>query len=553
MSIPARFIATLLLVFILFQTDGVRLSAQTVSRTEKNSSTQQVSSERAAALVSEGVEQLAKGDVATAKNIFRKALELNPRDETADTYLGVIADRENDLVEAEKYFAAAAQIAPHSAATHNNYGAILQRRGRTAEAASQFEIAISLNPQGRSALINLAQIYSARETTKDFRLARNLFMRASALGLDVQLARALVVVNLHLGDTEAARAAYRDYAAQIATNPNPEAAAANLRAELGEALLEGKLFDEAIAELNTALIAEPTNVETIVRLARAYLAQKNIRAAGRTLESAVARGVDAAPVYALLAEVYETSGHIENAIPAMRLAIRRDPQSESYRFRYGLLLTNALAPAAAVIRLEEALKIFPNSPRLWFALGMAQFKQSKNDDAVKAFTRALDLDPKFAPALAYLGLTYEELGQYDEALKFYDQALGVDDQMAVANYLAGSALLKQNTADPTRLENYLARAIKLDPAYAEARLALAKLYMRSNRFEEAATELERVRKLSPDLAETYYQLGRVYGRLKRQAEAQEALATFKRLSETQKEQEQNEKRDVLRRLANVRF
>ena len=140
------------------------------------------------------------------------------------------------------------------------------------------------------------------------------------------------------------------------------------------------MLAEAEKELSLAVKLDPANTDAVIQLARLFLTRKEIPSAGRTLEAAVARGVDSAPVYALLAEVYEQSGHPENAIPAMRLAIQRDPQSEKYRYAYGILLTNALAPAAAVIRLEEALKTFPDSARLWFALGLAHFKESKSDE-----------------------------------------------------------------------------------------------------------------------------------------------------------------------------
>jgi tetratricopeptide (TPR) repeat protein len=93
----------------------------------------------------------------------------------------------------------------------------------------------------------------------------------------------------------------------------------------------------------------------------------------------------------------------------------------------------------------------------------------------------------------------------------------------------------------------------LDQSFALARLALGKLYFRLNRLEDAASQLERVIALNPNLAEAHYQLGRVYTRLKREREAQAALATFKRLSDEQKEQAQNERRDIVRRLANVMF
>lgn len=509
---------------------------------------------RAEQLITEALAALERGDELAAKVAFQKALAIESNNVTALTYLGVLADRAGNLKEAERHFAAAAIAAPLLPSVRNNHGAILLKLGRTEQAAKQFEASLRLDKNQLSALVNLAQIRFAGGTPDSLRAARELFERAQAIAPDIEIARSLVVIALRLNDAAQTAAYYRDYAARLAGVSRELLPGAAARAELGGALLEAKLYREAVAELRAAVELEPSNVDALVRLARAFLALDDIPSAGRTLEGAVARGVNAAPVYAVLAEVYQRSGHLENAIPAMRLAIERDPQAEGYRFRYGMLLTDALAPAAAIIRLEEALKLFPRSPRLWFALGIAHFKQNKNiDEAARAFRRAIELDAKFAPALAYLGLTHEELGQYEEAVRFYDQSLRVDPQMAVANYLAATVLQKQNAVDLARVEAYLKRAVHLDSSFAEARLSLAKLYVRTDRFEEAAAELERVIKLAPELAEAYYQLGRLYVRLKRPAEAQAALATFKRLSEAQKQQERSDIREIVRRLAGVNF
>jgi tetratricopeptide (TPR) repeat protein len=267
----------------------------------------------------------------------------------------------------------------------------------------------------------------------------------------------------------------------------------------------------------------------------------------------VARGLDPAPVYAALADVYEAGGYVENAIPAMRLAIQRDPRSEKYRFAYGVLLTDAYAPAAAVIRLEEALKEFPDSPRLWFALGLAYFKQDKDQESVRAFGHAAALDPKFAPAYAYLGLMSVQKGALAEAVALYEKALAVDPQLAVLHYLLSEALLQQPDADAARVESHLKRAAQIDPTFSAPRLSLAKLYIRGERWADAVAELEKVTALEPDSADAYYQLGRAYARLKRTAEAQAAVETFKRLSDGKKKQEDDELRQIVRRLGSVRF
>lgn len=508
--------------------------------------------DKSAALVAEGVAALERNDLAAAKAAFERALEIDRNNVAAHSYLGALADREGRLEEAERHFAAAAIAAPLSPPARNNHGAILLRMGRLEKAAAQFEISLRLDRNQPSALVNLAQIRFASGTPEGLRQARELFESAWRLAPDAEIARSLVIVALRLNDTAAAALYFRDYTTQLASAPD-RTVEPSARAETGAALLAAGLTSEAVEELNAASSAEPGNVQFILLLARAYLARKDIPGAGSTLEAAVARGVEAGPIYAALSELYEQSGHVENAIPAMRLAIEREPRNEFYHFRYGMLLTDTKAPGAAVIRLQEALSLFPRSPRLWFALGIAFFSDHKSAEAMNAFEKALEIDAKFAPALAYLGLTQAEQGQYGAALKLYERALAVDEKLAVVHYLAAEAVLKETAPDLAAAEKHLVRAVALDGSLAAAQLSLGKLYQRAERLEEAVAQFEQAIKLDPNLAEAHYQLGRVYVRLKRKDEATVELATFKRLSEAQKEQSQNERREIVRRLANVRF
>jgi tetratricopeptide (TPR) repeat protein len=523
--------------------------AQTAVAATKNNVTRGEQAER---LVAEGAAAFERGEVTVARDFFQRALERNPSSVAAHTHLGMLADNAGNLEEAARHFGRAAQLARSSSSARNNYGVILQRLGRTREAATEFEASLRADPRQQSALVNLAQIRFAAGTLQDLRASADLFARAFEIAPEAGIARAQIVVSLRLKDPSAAALHYRDYA----TLRVKEGAAGDdlaARSELGGALLEAGLLAESESELTAAVKLDPSNADTIVQLARVYIARQDLTAAGRLLEAGVARGLESAPIYALLADVYERSGHLENAIPALRLAIQRDPQSEKYRFAYGLLLTDAYAPAAAVIRLEEALKSFPNSPPLWFALGLAHFKNENHEQAEVAFKHSLELNPNFASALAYRGMIRIQTGDAAEGITLYEKALQADPKITVVHYLIADALLKQVGADLKRVETHLKRAVEADTTFAPARIALGKLFMRTNRWDEAAAEFERVIKLDPNLPDAYYQLGRTYTRLKRTAEAQSTLDTFKRLSQTQKEQESKELREVVKRLAEVRF
>ena len=318
-------------------------------------------------------------------------------------------------------------------------------------------------------------------------------------------------------------------------------------------MYEAGLLVEAETELKAARALDSSNADATVVLGRVYLARNDIKSAGMLLETAVAQNRATAAVYSLLAVVYQKTGHYENAIPAMRLAINLKPDSENYRFQYGLLLTDADAPAAAVIRLDEALKTFPNSPRLWLAHGIAELKDNRNTEAAQSISKAIALDAHFAPAYAYLGLVNAQIGDYAEAVKYYEKALENDTNLAVVHQMIADAMLQQTDGDNTRIESELKKAIALDPAYLPSHLSLGKLYVRMQRWTEAAAEFNAVVRADPESADAYYQLGRVYARLKQKDKADEALAKFKQLSETRKAQSESELREVVRRLADVRF
>ncbi len=502
-------------------------------------------------LFADSAAALEVGDFARAKIILREVLSVAPRSATANTLAGILADKENDLTRAEKHFALAAKIAPNASETRNNYGAVLLRIGRKKEAAREFAASLTANPKQASALVNLAKI---RIDEGNLVSARELFVKAETIAPDAEILRALVQISLKLNEKERAAGEFAKYAAVLKTDLSSSKSNDKTRdVSFAEALLAGGLPDEAALELNSLLAFDKRNVKALVLLSKVYLEQKNIAAAGRLLETAVASGLDDAKIYLALAEVYEAGGYPENAIPAMRLAIAREPKNDFYRSRYGLLLVNSKAPAAALVRLEEALKEFPESASLWFALGIAQFDDNKIPEAGKAFEKALSIDSRLIPALAYLGAVFVEQARYNDAVKIYEKAIGLNGKVALLHYLLGDTLLKMTDSDEKRIESALKQAVELDANLTAAHLTLGRLYARQSRWAEAAAFLERAAKLEPDRAETFYQLGRVYARLKRADESKATLERFKQLNDSQKEQKEISRRELVRRLANVRF
>jgi Tfp pilus assembly protein PilF len=498
-------------------------------------------------LINQAVTAFENNDMVKAKYLLQKVLKTTPDNVTAHTLLAAIADRENNLQIAEKHFGLAARFAPDSPETRNNYGVILLRLNRKTDAAREFAFSLKINSNQLSALVNLAQI---RFAENDLKAARQLFERAKTIQPDVEINRALIIIALRLNEKDRAVKDFQEYTL-LAKDANIKTAS---RLELGTILFTNGLLKESIQELESAFSVDSSDIDLIIQLAKAYTARKDIKAAGKLLESALAHGVDSAKIYAELADVYEAGGFIENAIPAMRLAVEKDPKNEKYRFRYGMLLVDSKAPGAAEIRLEEFVRDFPQSGELWIALGIAYFNNNKSTQAKAALQKALTLEPKSLLAMAYMANTYVEAAQYDEAAKIYERAIAVSGgKEAGVHFLLADTLLNMATSDPKRIENLLKRAIDLDVKLAPAYSALATLYTRQRRWDEAATALERAIQLQPENTEALYQLGGVYAKLKRTEESRMILEKFKKSNEAQKQKKEVDREALVRRLANVRF
>jgi tetratricopeptide (TPR) repeat protein len=495
--------------------------------------------------LAEAANALSAGNLEGSEKILREVLISAPRNPAVQTLAGIVADRRNDLPKAEKYFAAAARLAPNQAETRNNYGAILLRLNRQAEAAKEFSASLALNPNQSSALVNLAQIRFAENNLRE---AGELFEKAKAIEPDAEIVRALVVIYSRLRETEKAKANFQEYFALSKPQTNQAALV-----DLGAVLLDADLTVEAAQALEAALALDQSNVNALVLLAHAYLRQKNIPAAGKLLESAVVRGVTDAKIYLALAEVYQAGGYMENAIPAMRLAIEKDPKNDYYYARYGLLLIDSKAPAAAIIRVSEALKEFPGSAKLYIVLGIAQQADGKPTDARTSFEQALKTEPNNVTALAYLATSLIEQAQYAEAVKMYEKALALDEKNAIVHYLLADILLKIPTSDTTVIEKHLIRAVALDERLGQAHLALGRFYARAENWQQALIEFEKATRYSPDSAEAFYQLGRALARLKRNDESKTAFDKYKVLNETQTAKKETDRQELVRRLANVSF
>lgn len=144
---------------------------------------------------------------------------------------------------------------------------------------------------------------------------------------------------------------------------------------------------------------------------------------------------------------------------------------------------------------------------------------NRPEEAVQAARRALRRDERFVPAMVVLVKANLALSRNELAESILDQAIATDDGNAELHYIRARLHQDQGNLGPA-LQSY-SRAIELNPAYVEARMALGLQQLASGNYNEALQQFRAAANLAPTLASVQLALGDAYRATKQWQKASE--------------------------------
>lgn len=138
--------------------------------------------------------------------------------------------------------------------------------------------------------------------------------------------------------------------------------------------------------------------------------------------------------------------------------------------------------------LDRALAVEPKSAYARFLYGLSYYLSNDLQQALPEFVKARAADAKDPRVALYLGLTYESLGRTEEAMGQYEESARLGP--SVETYLAGARLLQlKGRLDDG--EQWVRKALALEPGSRDAHFEMARLLLQRDRAAEAAKEGER--------------------------------------------------------------
>jgi tetratricopeptide (TPR) repeat protein len=270
----------------------------------------------------------------------------------------------------------------------------------------------------------------------------------------------------------------------------------------------------AIADLRSVLRDQPNSIGVMRSLARAHLANGEPALAEETMRRAVDANPNDPGARLDLAQLLTELGKPEQAKPVIETLVKQQPnnlQALDTQFRIAIATKDMGTAKAAADALVAAQ---PKSGAGYFLQGELAESDKKPDDALRLYSKALDLEPEATQPLEAVTRLLVSLKRTPEALKRLDDVIARYPAVPLAANLKGEVLLStQHSADAAlAFKAAIERAPKWWIGYRN--LALAKLADHDNDAAVAALQagmgkIDNPEELEAELATLYERLGKV--------------------------------------------
>lgn len=353
----------------------------------------------------------------------------------------------------------AVTLAPANAEYVYALGVILAKGGKLEEAAREFRRAVKLDPTTLAIRQSLAAAEWQLGNLVDAERNLQLILQKKPTDQDASFLLGMVLEN----EGQYASAAKLLAPAQDQLKVHPESMAALLHCYYETS----KLADAH--DLEDSLLRDPSQTQAVFMGSAVAAAAKDYSSAEKMLLA--------------IRDSYRSFAEVDYQLANLRY--RTGDYSEAEAMLHRLIAQEG-----------EASKYFN-------LLAWCLAKQEKTHEAVKAFDRAIDLEPRKASNYVDLAIVLMGAGLLPPALEAVDKAVQVEPNSYAAYHAKGLVEMKQH--DYLAAVNSFTRAVELNRSAPEPLLDLAEAEAAAGEFDKASAVLEKSIKKHPEQAQFYYQ------------------------------------------------
>ena len=332
----------------------------------------------------------------------------------------------------------------------------------------------------------------------------------------------------------------------------------------GAAWLGSGNYENARADFEHVLAAEPDNTEAHRGLTKLALATEDFDEAGRQadkildlsaadLEGWVLKGevslgqkdyegAEAAFMTALthsenhllarigLVRALLAQNKPDTALPHIEILAQANPYSAVSSYLAALAARQKGDIPAMQLALREVLKLAPNHPDSLLLLGAAHYRSNELELARDVLSRYVDVQPDDLRGSKLLAALFIKREAYDQAIALLEKAASDNPEDPQLLTLLGSAYMA--TKEYAKANELMTRASELEPGISSIRTQLALTHFATGETDKGVSELKSIMATDPGFERADYLLLLVH---LRKREFDEALAIAQKLARDQPE------------------
>jgi len=475
-----------------------------------------------------GMQLAQSGALQGAEAELRRAVELAPRDAPALSALGAVLGMQQRLAESNVYLERALAIDPADFAARRNLGSNQFQLGQLKPAKENLERALRQKPADQAATLLLGMV---EEELQNYVRAVDLFESVpDQVRKQPQSIVALARAYYRTGQPDKARASLQGLEGHPA-GPEGLFLGGQVASQADDLATAERMFASVLA-------THPDRAKVGFNLALVQYRNNRIEECRATLETLLRSGQLTSDIFNLLAWCYHKEGNLKEAIKAMDLAIDREPSRESNYLDLAMILTEHRRYSVALAAAKKAIEVAPDSYQAHRWKGFIETKLHYSLEAIKSYSRAVEIKPDAAEALLGLAVAQMSEGKLQDAQVTFQKGIERFPRDALLHQEYGRMLVlweDRDAASQVRGVSLLRTALALDSTLAEPHFQLGKLAMRDGDTQGALEHLQAAEKLSPKNKSVHYSLAGLYRRLGWSAEAAKELREFESLKEDQDE------------------
>ncbi len=338
-------------------------------------------------------------------------------------YLGRVYEMSGNIKEAERYYRRATELNPDAESLQLDFARTLALQDKSSDAIAVCKRLLERNPRNIQARAILSQLLWESKNYSEALTQLEELAKTEEDPTETRLRIGLLKIEM------------KDYQGAVAhlsamVEANPANTPARYFLASGYAGL-GQL-DKAIGELKQISVGQKMFIES--RTFAAYLLRQDKRFAEALpfVDEALSQKPDDPTLLAYKLSLEREADLLPAAVATANKLLAIEPDKSQHHFLLGTLLEESSDRAGAISAMKKAIELDPKNANALNYLGYSLAEDGKSlEDAERLIKRALEIEPNNGYFIDSLGWTYYKMGRYREAQKQLEKAVELAPNDAV--------------------------------------------------------------------------------------------------------------------------